>query len=128
MPDLEDELHRLAGQAAREAWPLAPAEVIRRGNRRRRRRMTRNAAAAVTVAGAVAAGVVLSGTTGGGHTLPERPASHSRAPASRSASPVPRTPEPGTATPQPAPTVSGRLATPLPGRGLTPSPVPTKSP
>jgi len=39
--DLNEELRRLADEAAREARPLAVAEVIRQGDRRQRRAITR---------------------------------------------------------------------------------------
>jgi hypothetical protein len=128
MPDLGDELRRLAEQAGRETRPLPPDEVMRRGNCRRRGRIVRDAAAVVTVAGAVAAGVVLSGITGGGHTVPERPASHSQPPASKSARPVTHTPVPFTATPRPVPTGSRLPPTPVPAGAATRVPASAATP
>jgi hypothetical protein len=128
MPELDDELRRLSDQAAGEARPLAPDEVMRRGDRRRRRWVARGAVAVLAVAAAVAAGAGLSRSAGGGRTVPERPASHSWAPPGKPASPASQVPAPVTGAPRPVPTGSARLPTPGPEISLTPSPVPTKSP
>jgi len=79
MSELGDELQRVSDEAAREARPLSPAEVIRRGDRRRRRRMARNAVAALAVAATITAGV-LSSASGGQHTIPQRPATRPSTP------------------------------------------------
>jgi hypothetical protein len=62
MPDLTDELQRMAGEAARQAQPLTAADLLHRGDRRRRRALTQWSAGGATAAIAVA-GVTLALTS-----------------------------------------------------------------
>jgi cell division protein FtsX len=66
MHDLDTRLERLAAEATRDAVPLEPAAIARRGRRRRRRQL---AGSALVVAAVVAAGVILparlAGRSGG---------------------------------------------------------------
>jgi hypothetical protein len=70
MPDLTDELRRLAADAASRATPAAITDVIRRGNRRRRRTMAQRSAGGLSVLGLSAAVLI----TGAAHQ-PAAPAS-----------------------------------------------------
>ena len=63
MPDLAQELRRLADAAAGQAVPLPAAEVMRRGSRRRRRRMTRQAISVLAVAGVVTTAMLTGAAT-----------------------------------------------------------------
>lgn len=63
MPDLFDELRRLADEAAQKARPLPAPDLLRRGDRRRRRTLVQRSAGGVVVAGLLATGV-LAATTG----------------------------------------------------------------
>ena len=64
MSELTLELQRMADDAARQARPLAAAEIIRRGDRRRRRSLTLQSLGGLS-AGVVGAGVALGlGLTG----------------------------------------------------------------
>ncbi|HEY6311872.1 MAG TPA: hypothetical protein VIY52_13850 [Streptosporangiaceae bacterium] len=58
MVDLTSELQQVADDAARQARPLAVAEVIRRGDRRRRRSITRLSLGGLSATGVVAAVIV----------------------------------------------------------------------
>lgn len=69
VPDLADELRRVADSAARAAQPLPVAEVMRLGDRRLRRRRSRDVLAAAVVAG-VAVVAVLTGAVRGAATRP----------------------------------------------------------
>ena len=65
MPELTSELRRMADDAARQARPLAAAEIIRQGDSRRRRSLTRQSLGALSATGVAGAGVALSlGLTG----------------------------------------------------------------
>ncbi len=65
MSELTSELRRMADDAARQARPLAAAEIIRQGDHRRRRSLTRQSLGGLSAAGVVGAGVVLGlGVTG----------------------------------------------------------------
>jgi hypothetical protein len=130
MPELGDELRRLADEGAQEARPMAPAEVMRYGDRRRRRRALRDGFAAVGATGAVVAGIV-SGTSAGPHAIPRHPETRPSVltPSPVRYSPVPtptpsRTPA-GTPERSPSPT---RQPTPTPSRSPTPSQSPTPHP
>ncbi|HKD88281.1 MAG TPA: hypothetical protein VKB62_07080, partial [Streptosporangiaceae bacterium] len=85
MPELDDELRRLADQAAAAAQPKAGAEVIRLGDRRRRRRIVRNWSAGVVTTAVIVGGVLAGGVfTGAGATkspTPAPPAIHRASPA-----------------------------------------------
>ena len=72
MVDLTSELQQVADDAARQARPLAVAEVIRRGDQRRRRSITR-----LSLGGLSATGVVAAAITG---TIALLPASHQPSP------------------------------------------------
>jgi hypothetical protein len=56
---LTSELQRMADDAARQARPLAAAEIIRQGDRHRRRSLTRQSLGGLSAAGVVGAGVAL---------------------------------------------------------------------
>jgi hypothetical protein len=58
MVDVTSELQQLAEDAARQARPLAAAEVIRRGDRRHRRSVTRLSVGGLSAAGVVAAVII----------------------------------------------------------------------
>jgi hypothetical protein len=58
MHDLTGELQQMADDAARQARPLAAADVIRRGDRRHRRSITRLSLGGLSAAGAIAAVIV----------------------------------------------------------------------
>ena len=58
MVDLTSELQQVADDAARQARPLAVAEVIRRGDRRRRRSITRLSLGGLSATGVVAAVII----------------------------------------------------------------------
>jgi hypothetical protein len=58
MVDLTSELQQMADDAARQARPLAAAEVIRRGDRRRRRSITRLSLGGLSATGVVAAVII----------------------------------------------------------------------
>ena len=58
MPDLTSELQQMADEAARQARPLAAADVIRRGNRRHRRSITRWSLGGLSATGAITAVIV----------------------------------------------------------------------
>lgn len=60
MPDVADELRRVAGDAARDARPLPIAAVIALGDRRRRRRWSRSILAGAVAVGTVAAIAVVA--------------------------------------------------------------------
>ena len=65
MSELTSELQRMADDAARQARPLAAADIIRQGERRRRRSLTRQSLGGLSAAGVVGAGVALGlGLTG----------------------------------------------------------------
>ena len=122
MPELGDELRRLADEGAQEAQPMAPAEVMRVGDRRRRRRALRDGFAAVGATGAVVAGIV-SGTSPGPHTIPRRPETR---PSIQTPSPVRYAPTP-TPTPSPTPArAPAQSQSPSPRR--QPTPTPSQSP
>jgi hypothetical protein len=72
MPDLSDELRRVAADAASRATPAALADVIRRGNRRRRRVIGQRVAGGLSVLG-LSAAVLVTGAVHG----PAGPASPS---------------------------------------------------
>ena len=92
MADLEEELQRLAAQAAADARPRPPGEVLRRGDGRRRRRIA--GIAGVAAVAAVAAGV-LGATAGAGSPIPLTPATHTGPNPNPSQTPVPsQTPAP----------------------------------
>lgn len=59
MSELTSEFRQMADDAARQARPLAAAEIIRQGDRRRRRSLTRQSLGALSAAGVVGAGVAL---------------------------------------------------------------------
>jgi hypothetical protein len=63
VPDLADELRRVADEAARDARPMPAAAVMTLGDRRRRRRWSRNILAAALAAGTVAVIAVVAGTS-----------------------------------------------------------------
>jgi hypothetical protein len=58
MSDLTSELQQMADDAARQARPLAAADVIRRGDRRHRRSITRLSLGGLSATGAIAAVIV----------------------------------------------------------------------
>ena len=58
MVDVTSELQQLAEDAARQARPLAAADVIRRGDRRHRRSITRLSLGGLSAAGVVAAVII----------------------------------------------------------------------
>jgi hypothetical protein len=58
MVDLTSELQQMADDAARQARPLAAAEVIRRGDRRRRRSITRLSLGGLSATGVIAAVII----------------------------------------------------------------------
>jgi hypothetical protein len=58
MSDLTSELQQMAADAARQARPLAAADVIRRGDRWHRRSITRLSLGGLSVTGAIAAVIV----------------------------------------------------------------------
>jgi hypothetical protein len=58
MVDVTSELQQLAEDVARQARPLAAAEVIRRGDRRHRRSITRLSVGGLSAAGVVAAVII----------------------------------------------------------------------
>jgi hypothetical protein len=58
MSDLTSELQQMAADAARQARPLAAADVIRRGDRRHRRSITRLSLGGLSATGAIAAVIV----------------------------------------------------------------------
>jgi hypothetical protein len=58
MVDLTSELQQMADDAARQARPLAAAEVIRRGDRRRRRSITRRSLGGLSATGVIAAAII----------------------------------------------------------------------
>jgi hypothetical protein len=58
MVDLTSELQQIADDAARQARPLAAAEVIRRGDRRRRRSITRLSLGGLSATGVIAAVII----------------------------------------------------------------------
>ena len=58
MVDLTSELQQMADDAARQARPLAAAEVIRQGDRRRRRSITRLSLGGLSATGVVAAVII----------------------------------------------------------------------
>jgi hypothetical protein len=112
MPELDDELRRIAGQGEAGARPLSAAEVMRLGDRRRSRAVIRDCAIAAAAAVVIVI-AVLAGVTASKHVAPVRPATH---PASPSPGPAPqKTPAP-TATPSPSRPPAG------------PSPLPSRSP
>jgi eukaryotic-like serine/threonine-protein kinase len=114
--DFASELRQLAGSAAGQARPLAPAEVMKRGERRRRHRIAGQCAAVAVVLAAVG-GIITSAAAS------SRPG---HVPALGRATP-PATSPPFTmsATPGPDPSRHHRAA-PLPGT-LYPGPGPTQS-
>lgn len=75
MSDLTSELQAMADNAARQARPLAAADVIRRGDRRRRRTIAQQSLGGLSVA-SVAAVAIFAGVAGG---VPVAPASSSGA-------------------------------------------------
>jgi hypothetical protein len=114
--DLEEELRQLAGRAADQARPLAPAEVIRRGDRRRRRRVIRDGVAVLMAAGVIATGAgVLSASLDGGHPAPPSPAGRPAPSARPTPGPVTRSPEPVPSAPRPSRSVPSRPASSTPG-------------
>jgi hypothetical protein len=58
MVDVTSELQRMADDAARQARPLAAADVIRRGDRRHRRSITRLSVGGLSATGVVAAVII----------------------------------------------------------------------
>ena len=58
MVDVTSELQQMADDAARQARPLAAADVIRRGDRRHRRSITRLSLGGLSAAGVVAAVII----------------------------------------------------------------------
>jgi hypothetical protein len=58
MVDVTSELQQMADDAARQARPLAAADVIRRGDRRHRRSVTRLSVGGLSAAGVVAAVII----------------------------------------------------------------------
>jgi hypothetical protein len=58
MVDVTSELQQMADDAARQARPLAAAEVIRRGDRRHRRSITRLSLGGLSATGVVAAVII----------------------------------------------------------------------
>ena len=58
MVDLTSELQQMADDAARQARPLAAAEVIRRGDRRHRRSITRLSLGGLSATAAIAAVII----------------------------------------------------------------------
>jgi hypothetical protein len=58
MHDLTGELQQMADDAARQARPLAVADIIRRGDRRHRRSITRLSLGGLSATGAIAAVIV----------------------------------------------------------------------
>jgi hypothetical protein len=58
MVDLTSELQQMADDAARQARPLAAAEVIRRGDRRHRRSITRLSLGSLSATGVIAAVII----------------------------------------------------------------------
>ena len=100
MPELDDELRRIADQGAAGAWPMPAAEVMRRGSRRRHARIIRDVAMAAAVVVLVAAGVLAFRAA----TTPVRPAPPATHPAVQTPAPSPA--RPLTPTPEPAPTPS----------------------
>jgi len=58
MVDVTSELQQMADDAARQARPLAAAEVIRRGDRRHRRSITRLSVGGLSATGVVAAVII----------------------------------------------------------------------
>jgi hypothetical protein len=58
MVDLTSELQQMADDAARQARPLAAAEVIRRGDRRHRRSITRLSLGGLSATGVIAAVII----------------------------------------------------------------------
>lgn len=88
MPELGDELRQVADQAACEARPLSPAEVMRRGERRRRRRLVRDGVAALAAAGVITAGILFAALPGG-HPVHQTPATSPTTAPSPAPSPSP---------------------------------------
>ncbi len=139
MPELGDELRRLAAEGAREAQPMAPAKIMRDGDRRRRRRVLRDGCAAVAVTGAVVA-VISSGTLAGPHATTRPPETrssilapsrtrHRPAPTSRGSTAAPtQSPSSPPRGPSPAPRRPTPSPSPQPKRSLSPGPTPTPSP
>jgi hypothetical protein len=138
MPELGHELRWLAGQGAQEAQPMAPAEVMRCGDRLRRRRVLRDGFAAVAVAGAAVAALV-SGTSAGPHGLARRPEtrpsivmpSPTRHPPAPTPSPSPTpagAPSPSPSATQYQPTPTPYQPTPKPSPTLPPNPSPSPEP
>jgi hypothetical protein len=113
MPELGDELRRLADQGAREAQPMIPAEVMHHGDGQRRRRVLRDGFAAIAVAGAVTAAVA-SATSAGQHATLRRPDTR----------PSTLVPSPAQSSPAPTPTPSPSS---LPVRSPSPTHVPSPS-
>src|SRR5262245_27481600 len=74
VPDLSDELRRVAHEAARAARPLPVAAVMRLGDRRRRRRWSRNLLAAALAAATVATIAVVTAARAPGGQGGPRPA------------------------------------------------------
>jgi hypothetical protein len=74
VPDLADELQRVADEAARDARPLPVAAVMTLGERRRRRRWSRDILAAALAAGAVAAITVVASASAPGKPGGPQPA------------------------------------------------------
>jgi hypothetical protein len=71
MPDLTDELQRMAGEATRQAQPLPADDLLRRGERRRRRTITQWSAGGVTAAvAAVGVTLAVTGTPAASHPAP----------------------------------------------------------
>lgn len=122
MPELGHELRWLADQGAEDAQPMAPAQVMRCGDRQRRRRTLRDGFAAVAVTAAVA-GSIVSGFGAFQHAPLRRPET---GPAAPLPSPVQHSPKP---TPTPSrvprrahtPSSTGRQPTPTPSRSPGPS-------
>ncbi len=62
MPDLSDELRRLAADGAAKARPLPAADVLRQGDRRRRLTVVQLSAGGIALAGLVTTGILVVGS------------------------------------------------------------------
>jgi hypothetical protein len=127
MTELDEELRRLAEHAAERAWPLPPAEVLKRGDRRRARTIVRDAAIGVAAAIAVTGGV-LAGVSAARHQPPAPPATRLTRPAPVVGHPAPlisRPARPPGPAPTPVPSPTGRASTPTPSPSTRPTPTPT---